>query len=98
MKDFKLLLPKFDGNKNSDFGLWLCRLEAVLEDKGIAHTIKSADIPTRSTLTGVELASATILAESAAFIAARKKAAAIIINGLATSLLALSFPIAKIRR
>mgnify|MGYP003476565374 FL=1 len=82
MTDFKLFLPKFDGSKTSDFGLWLCRLEAVLEDKGIAHTIAPDDFPARSSLTGVELPSASILAESAEFSAARKKAAAIIINGL----------------
>ena len=82
MTDFKLFLPKFDGSKTSDFGLWLCRLEAVLEDKGIAHTIAPDDFPARSSLTGVEIPSASILAESAEFSAARKKAAAIIINGL----------------
>jgi hypothetical protein len=43
MTDFKLFLPKFDGHKSSDFGLWLCRLEAVLEDKGIVYTIEPED-------------------------------------------------------
>jgi hypothetical protein len=42
MKDFKLFLPKFDGSKTSDFSLWLCRLEAVLEDKGIYRIVKIA--------------------------------------------------------
>jgi gag-polypeptide of LTR copia-type len=73
---------KFDGSKTSDFGLWLCRLEAVLEYKGIAYTIYPEEFPPRSSLTGVELLSSTSLAESAEFAAARKKAAAIIINGL----------------
>jgi hypothetical protein len=82
MTDFKLFLPKFDGSKTSDFGLWLCRLEAVLEDKGIAYTIEPEEFPPRSSLTVVELPSASALAESAEFAAARKKAAAIIINGL----------------
>jgi gag-polypeptide of LTR copia-type len=82
MTDFKLFLPKFDGSKTSDFGLWLCRLEAVLEDKGIAYTIEPEKFPLRSSLTGVELSFATSLAESAEFSAGRKKAAAIIINGL----------------
>jgi hypothetical protein len=82
MKDFKLFLQKFDGNKTSDFGLWLCHLEAVLEDKGIAYTIEPEEFPPRSFLTGVELPSSSALAESAKFAAARKKAAAIIINGL----------------
>jgi hypothetical protein len=55
MTDFKLFLPKFDGSKTSDFGLWLCHLEAVLEDKGIAYTIEPEDFPPRSSLTGIEL-------------------------------------------
>jgi hypothetical protein len=82
MTDFKRFLPKFDGSKTSDFGLWLCRLETVLEDKGIAYKIEPEEFPPRSSLTGVELPSASALAESAEFAAARKKAAAIIINGL----------------
>jgi hypothetical protein len=82
MTDSKLFLPKFDGSKTSDFGLWLCHLEAVLEDKGIAYTIEPEKFPPQSSLTGVELPSATSLAESAEFAAARKKAADIIINGL----------------
>jgi hypothetical protein len=82
MTDFKLFLSKSDGSKTSDFGLWLCRLEAVLEDKGISYTIELEEFPPRSSLTGVELPSASALAESAEFAAARKKAAAIIINGL----------------
>jgi gag-polypeptide of LTR copia-type len=82
MKDFKLFLPKFDGSKTSDFGLWLCRLEAVFEDKGISYTIEPEEFPPRSSLTGVELPSASALAESAEFAPSGKKAAAIIINGL----------------
>jgi gag-polypeptide of LTR copia-type len=82
MKDFKLFLPKFDGSNTSDFGLWLFRLQDVLEDKGIAYTIEPEEFPPRSSLTGIELPSATSLSESAEFAAARKKSAAIIINGL----------------
>jgi hypothetical protein len=71
MTYIKRFLPKFDGSKASDFGLWLCRLEAVLEDKGIAYTIEPEEFPPRSSLTGVELPSASSLAESAEFTAAR---------------------------
>ena len=71
MTEFKLFLPKFDGSKTSDYRLWLCRLEAVLEDQDIAHVIQSRS----------EMASSTIL--DAQFGVACKKAAAIIINGLA---------------
>ena len=71
MTEFKLFLPKFDGSKTSDYRLWMCRLEAVLEDQDIAHVIQSRS----------ETASSTIL--DAQFGVACKKAAAIIINGLA---------------
>jgi hypothetical protein len=53
MTDFKLFLPKFEGSKTSDFGLWLCRLEDVLEDKGIACTIEPEEFSRRSSLTEV---------------------------------------------
>jgi hypothetical protein len=71
MTEFKLFLPKFDGSKTSDYRLWMYRLEAVLEDQDIAHVIRSRS----------EIASSTIL--DAQLGVACKKAAAIIINGLA---------------
>jgi hypothetical protein len=40
MTEFKLLLPKFDGSKSSDYCLWMCRLEAVLEDQNIAFVLQ----------------------------------------------------------
>ena len=46
------------------------------------YIIEPEKFPPRSSLTGDELPSASSLAESAKFAAARKKAAAIIINGL----------------
>ena len=70
MTDFKLFLPKFDGSKSSDYRLWMCRLEAVLEDQNIAFVLQ-------------ERPSAGSSASDAAYSAACKKAAAIIINGLA---------------
>ncbi len=39
MSDFKLTLPRFEGNASSDFTLWFVRLEAILESKDLAHTI-----------------------------------------------------------
>jgi hypothetical protein len=98
MTEFKLFLPKFDGRKTSDFGLRLCRREAVLEDKEITHTIEAEEFPARSSLTNVELPSASILAESAEFAAARKKTAAIIISGLGGKPFALLSLIARTLR
>jgi hypothetical protein len=71
MTEGKNFLPKFDGSKASDYRLWMCRLEAVLEDQDIAHVIQSRS----------EIASSTIL--DAQLGVACNKAAAIIINGLA---------------
>jgi hypothetical protein len=41
MSDVKVQLPKVDGNPSSDYGLWLCRLEAILGAKGLVHTIQT---------------------------------------------------------
>jgi hypothetical protein len=35
MSDIKYVLPKFEGTPESDFQLWKCRLETILEDKGL---------------------------------------------------------------
>jgi gag-polypeptide of LTR copia-type len=70
MTDFKPFFPKFDGSKSSDYRLWMCRLEAVLEDQNIAfvpHERPSAGSSTSDAAHGT----------------ACKKAAEIIINGLA---------------
>jgi gag-polypeptide of LTR copia-type len=56
MSDIKVQLPKFDGNPSSDYGLWLCRLEAFLEAKGLAHAIQISDkrtVPAESASTDV---------------------------------------------
>jgi hypothetical protein len=69
MTDFKLLVPNLDGSKSSDYRLWMCRLEAVLEDQNIAFVLQ-------------ERPSAGSFPSDAAYSTACKKAAAIIINGL----------------
>jgi hypothetical protein len=56
MSDIKVQLPKFDGKPSSDYGLWLCRLEANLEAKGLAHTIQDSDeraVPAESASTDI---------------------------------------------
>jgi hypothetical protein len=98
MTDFKLFLRKFDGSKTSDFGLWLCRLEAFLDDKGIAHAIEPEEFPSRSFRAEFELPSASILAESAELGAARKKSAPSSSTAWAISPFELLFLIAEILR
>jgi hypothetical protein len=76
MSDLKVQLPKFDGKPNSDYGLWVCRLEAILEAKGLAHTIQPSDeraVPAESptSTNGVDAALQV------------RKASSIIVNGLA---------------
>jgi hypothetical protein len=56
MSDVKVQLPKFDGKPSSDYGLWLCRLEDILEAKGLAHTIQDSDeraVPVESASTDI---------------------------------------------
>jgi hypothetical protein len=43
MSDIKVQLPQFDRKSCTDYGLWLCPLEAILEAKGLAHTIQLSD-------------------------------------------------------
>jgi gag-polypeptide of LTR copia-type len=43
MSDIKFQLLKFDGKSSLDYGPWLCRLEAILEAKGLSHTIQDSD-------------------------------------------------------
>jgi hypothetical protein len=70
MTEFKLFLPKFDGSKSSDYRLWMCRLEAVLEDQDIAYAFQSR-------------AERTSRVGDAQLSVATRKTATIIINGLA---------------
>jgi hypothetical protein len=75
MSDIKVHLPKFDGKPRSDYGLWLCRLEAILEAKGIAHTIQYLDeraVPAEWASTDVGYVALQV-----------RKASSIIVNGLA---------------
>jgi hypothetical protein len=75
MSDIKLQLSKFDGKPSSDYGLWLCRLEAILEAKGLAHTIQDSDegaVPAESALTDIVDAALQV-----------RKTSSIIVNGLA---------------
>jgi gag-polypeptide of LTR copia-type len=68
-------LPKFDGKPSSDYGLWLCRLEAILEAKRLAHTIQNSDeraVSAESASTDVVDAALQVRKESS-----------IIVNGLA---------------
>ena len=74
MSEYKNTLPKFDGKPTSDFRLWLCRLEAILEDKSILYTIDS------------ELRNATdtvaTINDQDKVASDKSKAAAIIVGGL----------------
>jgi gag-polypeptide of LTR copia-type len=77
MSDIKVQLPKFDGKPSSDYGLWLYRLEAILEAKGLAHMIQHSEeravaVPAESASTDVVDAALQV-----------RKASSIIVNGLA---------------
>jgi hypothetical protein len=69
-------LPKFDGKPSSDYSLWLYRLEAILEAKGLAHTIQPSD--KRAVL--AESPTSTDVVDAALQV---RKASSIIVNGLA---------------
>jgi hypothetical protein len=56
MSYIKVQLPKFDGKPSSDYGLWLCRLEVIIEAKRLAHTIQDSDdraVPAESASTDI---------------------------------------------
>jgi gag-polypeptide of LTR copia-type len=75
MSDIKVQLPKFDGKPSSDYGLWLCRLEAILEAKGLAHTIQDSNeraVPAESASTDIVDAALQV-----------RKTSSINVNGLA---------------
>jgi hypothetical protein len=76
MSDLKVQLPKFDGKPSSDYGLWLCRLEAILEAKGLAHTIQPSD----ERAVPAEIPTSTDNIDAALQV---RKASSIIVNGLA---------------
>jgi hypothetical protein len=75
MSDIKVQLPKFDEKPSSDHGIWLCRLEAILEAKGLAHTIQDSyerAVPAESASTDIVDADLQV-----------RKTSSIIVNGLA---------------
>jgi hypothetical protein len=75
MPDIKVQMPKFDGKPSSDYGLWLCRLEAILETKWFAHRIQDSDeraVPAESASTDIFDAALQV-----------RKTSSIIVNGLA---------------
>jgi hypothetical protein len=71
----KVQLPLRDGKPTSDCGLWLCRLEAMLEAKGLAHAIQA------SNETSLSVSDITSGADPEAALQLRK-ASSIIVNGL----------------
>jgi hypothetical protein len=75
MSVIKVQSPKFDLKPGSDYGLWLCRLEVILEAKGLAHTTQYLDERE------VRAKSASTDAVDSALRA--RKASSIIVNGLA---------------
>lgn len=74
MSEHKYTLPKFDGKPTSDFRLWLCRLEAILEDKSILYTIGS-DVSTAG-------AARRVVDDQDKVASDKSKAAAIMVGGL----------------
>ena len=87
MSEYKNTLPKFDGKPTSDFRLWLCRLEAVLEDKSILYTIE----PDVNALHAVT----TAVGDPEQIMSDKSKAAAIIVGGLGDKPLRLVMSVRK---
>ena len=77
MSELKLTLPRFDGKQSSDFTLWKIRLESILLSKCLKQTIAPSTTETSSASTSLTTSSVNVLTEDD-----RRKAAAIIINGL----------------
>jgi hypothetical protein len=75
MSIIQVQLPKLDEKPSSDYGLWLCRLDSIIEAKGLAHTIQHSD----ERAVSAEIPSTDVV-DSALQV---REASSIIVNGLA---------------
>ena len=92
MSEIKLTLPRFDGKPTNDFHLWELRLQAILESKDLWHVMTPNAYVTTTQATSSQVTTTVQGATSQATYtpqvllivtdAQRRKAAAIIINGL----------------
>jgi hypothetical protein len=90
MSELKLHLPRFDGKPSSDFTLWQIRSQAILESQSLWHvfesTTSSPSEASSATHPSTQSPTSTIVFIQPT-VEEKRKATAVIINGIGDKLL-----------